>query len=248
MKLVRPTDFEILDVFRDGRHYTTSVVAHYLDKEPTYVSTRIGKLKSYGLITVLGAVKQCKLYRITVTGLTALAHHHVYTTMYPDEFGRLTRRIASFRNSSGPIYFNDTEIPGLGADEWLPNAIVVTSEQYRTLQDIEAAEPVSLQELNLSGRKLSTKERFVYHLKYHGLVSEHEFRYSLTDLGAETLSLCQQVQREPNAWDPEDGLAVFRTLKERGFITPPDWYEPALFADEIRDPSLPHAYVSDDDD
>jgi len=80
MKLVRPTDFEILEALSDGKRNTAANIAYHLDKKRGYVNTRLPVLADYDLIDRIGPAPNSGLYEITDRGLAALSHREQYDT------------------------------------------------------------------------------------------------------------------------------------------------------------------------
>jgi len=78
MKLVTPTDFEILDVFSDGKRNNAVNVAYELDRNRAYINTRMPVLRDYGLVASVGPAPTSGLYEITRKGQLALAHRDRY--------------------------------------------------------------------------------------------------------------------------------------------------------------------------
>lgn len=78
MKLVQPTDFEILDALSDGRRNNAVNLAEMLNQERSYVNTRLPQLSEYGLITTVGPAENSGLYVITQKGEQALQHRDEY--------------------------------------------------------------------------------------------------------------------------------------------------------------------------
>lgn len=72
VKLKRPTDFEILDIFSDGERDVGVNVADRLDKNRGYINTRLPQLEDYGLLERVGPSDRSGLYRITPRGIAAL--------------------------------------------------------------------------------------------------------------------------------------------------------------------------------
>lgn len=78
MKLVQPTDFEILDVLSDGRRNNAVNIAEMLNQERGYMNTRLPQLAEYGLIKTVGPAENSGLYVITKKGEQALQHREEY--------------------------------------------------------------------------------------------------------------------------------------------------------------------------
>jgi DNA-binding MarR family transcriptional regulator len=72
LRLVRPTDFQILAAFRDhGRNVAPNIAAH-LDRDKGYINTRLPQLADYGLLERIGPSENAGLYEITDRGRAAL--------------------------------------------------------------------------------------------------------------------------------------------------------------------------------
>ncbi|MFB6305003.1 MAG: winged helix-turn-helix transcriptional regulator [Haloferacaceae archaeon] len=78
MKLSRPTDFDILEALSDGKRNTAANLAHEIDKNRSYINTRLPVLDDYGLITRVGPAPNSGLYEIAERGLAALEHRDAY--------------------------------------------------------------------------------------------------------------------------------------------------------------------------
>lgn len=78
MKLAVPTDFEILQALSDGRRNNAVNLAHDLDKNRSYINTRLPILTDYGLLERVGPAPNSGLYEITEKGKVALELRDVY--------------------------------------------------------------------------------------------------------------------------------------------------------------------------
>ena len=74
MKLARPTDLEILEELADGRRNTAANLAYHLDKNRSYINTRLPVLADYGLLQRVGPAPNSGLYEITEKGKLVLEH------------------------------------------------------------------------------------------------------------------------------------------------------------------------------
>lgn len=72
VKLKRPVDFEILDAYCDGEQDVGVNVAQRLERNRSYINTRLPQLNDYGLLTRVGPSERSGLYRITPEGVAAL--------------------------------------------------------------------------------------------------------------------------------------------------------------------------------
>lgn len=78
MRLVDPTDFEILDALADERRNTAKNLAVQLDRDRSYINTRLPHLADHELIERIGPAENSGLYVITDRGLAALAERDAY--------------------------------------------------------------------------------------------------------------------------------------------------------------------------
>ncbi|MFB6200534.1 MAG: ArsR family transcriptional regulator [Halorhabdus sp.] len=78
MRLVQPTDFEILATLADGKRNTAANIAAELNKKRPYINTRLPILADYDLIQKIGPADQSGLYVITERGQTALSLRDQY--------------------------------------------------------------------------------------------------------------------------------------------------------------------------
>lgn len=78
MKLVQPTDFEILGALSDGRRNNAINLAKILDQERNYMNTRLSQLSDYGLIETVGPAENNGLYVITEKGKEVLDQREEY--------------------------------------------------------------------------------------------------------------------------------------------------------------------------
>ena len=72
MKLAVPTDFEILDALSDGKRNTAANLSYILDKDRSYINTRLPVLADYGLVDRIGPAPNSGLYEITEKGEAAV--------------------------------------------------------------------------------------------------------------------------------------------------------------------------------
>lgn len=78
MRLVQPTDFDILDALSDGRRNTAANIAHLIDRNRGYINTRLPILADYGLVSRVGPAPNSGLYEITERGRVALENRDRY--------------------------------------------------------------------------------------------------------------------------------------------------------------------------
>ena len=89
MKLVVPTDFDILAAFdAHGRNVAVNL-ALYLDRDRAYVNTRLPEPEHQGLLEKIGPAPNTGLYELTNRGRVVLAHRSRYDNLGCDEFETL---------------------------------------------------------------------------------------------------------------------------------------------------------------
>lgn len=88
MKLVDPTDFDVLEVFEDGRNVATNV-ADELGHDRAYLNTRLPHLQDHGLLEKVGPAANSGLYELTDRGQAALGARDQYDDVGPDGFAAL---------------------------------------------------------------------------------------------------------------------------------------------------------------
>lgn len=85
MKLVQPTDFEILAALKGGRNVATNLSVD-LDRDRAYLNTRMPHLLDQGLIEKIGPAERSGLYELTERGRAVLAHRDKYDKLTAVEF------------------------------------------------------------------------------------------------------------------------------------------------------------------
>jgi len=88
MKLVDPTDFDVLEVFQEGRNVAPNVAAE-LDQDRAYINTRLPQLDDQGLVDKIGPVDNSGLYALTERGRAVIAHRPQYADLDPQAFETL---------------------------------------------------------------------------------------------------------------------------------------------------------------
>jgi predicted transcriptional regulator len=68
MRLTAPTDFEILQALSDGKRNNASNLSHVIDKNRSYINTRLPVLADYDLVERVGPAPNSGLYVITEKG------------------------------------------------------------------------------------------------------------------------------------------------------------------------------------
>ncbi|POG55449.1 hypothetical protein [Haloferax marisrubri] len=80
MKLAVPTDFDILEALSDRRRNTAVNLSYILDKNRSYINTRLPILADYGLLARVGPAPNSGLYEITEKGLVVIDNRDQYRT------------------------------------------------------------------------------------------------------------------------------------------------------------------------
>ena len=78
MRLTVPTDFEILGVLSDGRRNNAINIAAELDRNRSYINTRLPVLADFNLIERVGPGTNSGLYVITEKGKIAAENQEAY--------------------------------------------------------------------------------------------------------------------------------------------------------------------------
>ncbi|MFB6091551.1 MAG: ArsR family transcriptional regulator [Haloquadratum sp.] len=78
MRLTVPTDFEILEALADGERNNAANLAYHIDRDRSYINTRLPVLADYGLLERVGPAPNSGLYAITERGRAALEHRDAY--------------------------------------------------------------------------------------------------------------------------------------------------------------------------
>ena len=100
MRLVTPTDFDILAALVDGRRNNAVNLAAILDRNRSYINTRLPILLDYDLVTRVGPAPNSGLYVITPKGRAVVKHRDAYAS--DDDFDALVAESAAeFRDRDG---------------------------------------------------------------------------------------------------------------------------------------------------
>lgn len=94
MKLAVPTDFDILEALSDGRRNTAVNLSHVLDKNRSYINTRLPILADYELVERVGPAPNSGLYEITEKGRTVVELREKYRTEGVDFDALVAERLA----------------------------------------------------------------------------------------------------------------------------------------------------------
>ena len=89
VKLVVPTDFEILEAMSDGKRQTAPNLGAIIDKSSRYMNNRLAELAGDGLVRSVGPADNSHMYVITEKGRLALEYRDEYSHDRADEFGQL---------------------------------------------------------------------------------------------------------------------------------------------------------------
>jgi len=93
MKLTSPTDFEILTALSDGKRDNASNLSHILDKNRSYINTRLPILADYGLVERVGPAPNSGLYVITQKGAVVADMQEEYRDVDTDFEAAVERRL-----------------------------------------------------------------------------------------------------------------------------------------------------------
>ena len=88
MKLVDPTDFDVLEILDEGRNVAPNVAAE-LEHDRAYINTRLPQLQDYGLVDKIGPAANSGLYELTDRGQVAITNRDQYADVSPEQFGSL---------------------------------------------------------------------------------------------------------------------------------------------------------------
>ncbi|APX98675.1 helix-turn-helix domain-containing protein [Natronorubrum daqingense] len=88
MKLVVPTDIEILEAMSDGKRQTAPNLAEILGRKSRYMNNRLAELAGNGLVSKVGPSDSSGMYEITEKGRKALEMRHEYSHNQAEKFGR----------------------------------------------------------------------------------------------------------------------------------------------------------------
>jgi DNA-binding HxlR family transcriptional regulator len=87
MKIAVPTDFEVLEALSDGKRNTAANLAYEIDRNRSYLNTRLPVLAEHGLLERVGPAPNSGLYEITERGRTAVKLRDRYGEV--DDFATL---------------------------------------------------------------------------------------------------------------------------------------------------------------
>ncbi|MFC6613996.1 ArsR family transcriptional regulator [Halopenitus salinus] len=78
MRITVPTDFDILEALSDGRRNNAANLAYVLDRNRSYINTRLPVLADYGLLKRIGPAPNSGLYVITEKGRVVAENREAY--------------------------------------------------------------------------------------------------------------------------------------------------------------------------
>lgn len=78
IRLVHPTDFQILEALADGRRDTAANLAVTIGKDRNYLNTRLPVLADAELVQRIGPADSSGLYQITPRGVAAAQNQSLY--------------------------------------------------------------------------------------------------------------------------------------------------------------------------
>ncbi len=88
MKLVVPTDFDILDTMRDGKRQTAPNLGVLIDQDSRYMNNRLAELAANGLVEKAGPSSNSGMYVITEKGRLVLDQRDAYSHDAAETFGQ----------------------------------------------------------------------------------------------------------------------------------------------------------------
>lgn len=91
MRLIQPTDFDILEVFEAGRNVATNVAGE-LDHDRAYINTRLPHLFDHKLVERIGPASHSGLYELTGRGRAVIACRDEYTDLGAEGFEELVEQ------------------------------------------------------------------------------------------------------------------------------------------------------------
>lgn len=94
VKLVVPTDFEMLEAMSDGKRQTATNLAAIIDRDSRYMNNRLAVLAGSGLVEKVGPSDTSGMYRITPKGRAALDLRNEYVHDTANEFSELVEEKA----------------------------------------------------------------------------------------------------------------------------------------------------------
>jgi hypothetical protein len=86
VKLVVPTDFEIMEAMSDGRRQTAPNLSEITGRKSRYMNNRLATLAGGGYVKKAGPSDNSGMYVITKKGLAALDHRDEYSHDSADNF------------------------------------------------------------------------------------------------------------------------------------------------------------------
>jgi predicted transcriptional regulator len=92
MRLADPTDFQILEALSDGRRNTAANLSYVLDKDRSYINTRLPILADYELVDRVGPAPNSGLYEITERGRAVIEIRESASEQDVDFEARLSKR------------------------------------------------------------------------------------------------------------------------------------------------------------
>ena len=98
MRLVTPTDFDILAAMVDGRRNNAVNLAAILDRNRSYINTRLPILLDYDLLDRIGPAPNSGLYVITPKGRAVVDHRDRYGDDDTDFDALVADTVAQYRD------------------------------------------------------------------------------------------------------------------------------------------------------
>jgi predicted transcriptional regulator len=100
VKLVVPTDFDILEEMSGGQRETAPNLAKMLEHRRQYMNNRLSHLAGIGLVKKIGPSERSGMYRITSLGNKALDHRDEYEDVSSECFSNLVKGVEEVESNS----------------------------------------------------------------------------------------------------------------------------------------------------
>ena len=89
VKLVVPTDFDVLEAMSDGKRQTAPNLAELTERSSRYMNNRLAALAGAGYVRRVGPSDRSKMYVITEKGQRALEHRDLYDHDLAGKFDKM---------------------------------------------------------------------------------------------------------------------------------------------------------------
>lgn len=154
VKLVVPTDFEILEAMSNGQRQTAPNLAEILDRRRQYMNDRLSNLSSIELVRKVGPSDRSGMYEITSRGLIALEFREDYEHEKASDFAKLVdahqSRLESDYEESQEFVLNEIQkgVPQRLFEELADNCEYDIEHLEETLEELESVGLIQKQEFD----------------------------------------------------------------------------------------------------